>query len=101
MPFTQGPPSQRSVPALEPTASRCWRSIATVPDLTDFGTRARAAADVLAASPSATKDAALMAAAEALGEASERILRANREDVSVAVAGGLQGALVDRLTLRE
>src|SRR5947208_10680478 len=101
MPFTQRPPSQRSVPGSEPTASQCWRSISTVPDLTDFGTRARAAADTLAASPSAARDTARMAAAEALGEASERILRANRDDVDVAVKGGLHGALVDRLTLSE
>ncbi len=61
--------------------------------------RAREAAAVLRALPRATKDRALHAIADALGERAEEVLAANRQDVQRARDAGTDPAIVDRLTL--
>jgi len=65
----------------------------------DMGKRARAAARTLAAMPTATKSAALLAAAAAIREDADAIIAANAEDMAAAQASGLSGALLDRLRL--
>lgn len=60
---------------------------------------ARQAARGLATAGTATKNAALRAAAAQLRARAEALLDANRGDVSAARANGLGAALVDRLTL--
>jgi len=69
--------------------------------MTGLGQAARRAARVLALAPSAQKDAALAAMAEAIRARAPAILAANAEDVTEAKAGGATGAFVDRLTLTE
>jgi len=61
--------------------------------------RARAAARALAIVPRAEKDAALLAAADALVAGAARIADANAKDVASARARGTKDALVDRLVL--
>jgi glutamate-5-semialdehyde dehydrogenase len=61
--------------------------------------RARAAARALAVTPRAEKDAALLAAADALVAASGRIAKENAADLEAARARGTKPALLDRLTL--
>ena len=65
----------------------------------DMGARARAAAQVLAMTPSAQKDRALLAAADALEATTPAILDANARDLDAARDKGLSGAMLDRLTL--
>ena len=60
---------------------------------------ARQAARGLATAGTATKNAALRAAAAQLRARGEAVIQANRGDVSAARANGLSAALVDRLTL--
>jgi glutamate-5-semialdehyde dehydrogenase len=61
--------------------------------------RARTAAAALAPLPRSTKDAALLAMADALVAHSDRILAANAEDVAAGRAAGTSEALLDRLAL--
>ncbi|QMU68160.1 glutamate-5-semialdehyde dehydrogenase [Streptacidiphilus sp. P02-A3a] len=61
--------------------------------------RARAAAAELAPLPRASKDAALLAIADALVARTEEIVAANAEDVARAEAAGTSPSVVDRLTL--
>ena len=65
----------------------------------DIGTRARAAARVLALVPAAQKDRALALMAAAVRAQQATILAANAEDVAEARASGVTGAFLDRLTL--
>jgi glutamate-5-semialdehyde dehydrogenase len=65
----------------------------------DMGLRARAAARRLALAPTAAKDAALAAMAEAILNARAAILAANAADVEQAKAAGMAPAMIDRLTL--
>jgi glutamate-5-semialdehyde dehydrogenase len=65
----------------------------------DIATRGRAAARALATLGRDRKDAALHAAAAALGDARAEILEANAEDVAAAREAGTATALLDRLTL--
>ena len=65
----------------------------------DAARRARAAAATLATLTSATKDAALLAMADALLEQQAGILSANELDVRAAEAAGTPASLVDRLRL--
>jgi glutamate-5-semialdehyde dehydrogenase len=65
----------------------------------DVAARAREAAHELALATRATKDAALLAMADALVAATTEVLAANDEDVRVAREGGTSEALVDRLRL--
>jgi len=67
--------------------------------IADMGSRARAAARVLATTPAARIDAALEAMAKELLAAQPEILAANAKDVAAAKANGQTSALVDRLTL--
>jgi glutamate-5-semialdehyde dehydrogenase len=64
------------------------------------GVAARAASRVMAAAPTAAKDAALRALARRLREQSGALQVANAPDVAAAQAAGLAAPLVDRLKLR-
>ena len=68
-------------------------------DMLDLGHAARAAAEILAQTPTAAKVAALKAAAAAIRAAGPEILAANREDVEAASARGLAGPMLERLVL--
>jgi glutamate-5-semialdehyde dehydrogenase len=61
--------------------------------------RARSAAHELALASRAVKDAALLAMADALVDATSAVLEANAEDVDAARAAGTPEAIVDRLRL--
>mgnify|MGYP001239176736 FL=1 len=63
--------------------------------------RAREASLILAQATRATKDAALLAMADALVAATSQILAANAADVAAAVAGGNPEHLIGRLKLDE
>jgi glutamate-5-semialdehyde dehydrogenase len=67
--------------------------------MTDMGARARAAARVLALAPTAQKDAALAAMAQALRDRRSEILGANADDIADAKAA--TAAFIDRLALDE
>lgn len=67
--------------------------------IAQLGAQARAAARVLATTPAAKIDAALVAMANELLAAQSEILAANATDVAAAKANGQTPALVDRLTL--
>lgn len=64
-----------------------------------LGRAARAAARDLASVPTTAKDAALLAAAQALRARAPTILEANARDLEAARARGLGAALLDRLML--
>jgi glutamate-5-semialdehyde dehydrogenase len=68
-------------------------------EVREVAKRARVAAAGLAPLPRKDKDAALLAMADALVAASDRILAANTEDVEVGRAAGTTEALLDRLAL--
>jgi len=65
----------------------------------DMGRRARAAAAVLARTPTERKAEALRAAARAIRAREADILAANAEDMAKGEANGLTAALLDRLKL--
>ena len=67
--------------------------------IAELGRRARAAAAVLALAPTATKAAALQAAARAMRANQAAILAANDEDMARGTANGLTSAMLDRLKL--
>lgn len=67
--------------------------------IADMGARARRAARMLAALPTAAKAAGLRAAAAAVRAAAPAILDANARDMAAGEARGLSGALLDRLRL--
>jgi glutamate-5-semialdehyde dehydrogenase len=71
----------------------------TAPSLDELGRRAKAAAQLLATTSSAQKDAALHAAADLLVERTDDVLAANRADVEAARAAGVTATVVDRLGL--
>ena len=64
-----------------------------------IGARAKAAARTLALAPSAQKDAALAAMADAIRARTQKILAANAEDLADARDGGATEAFLDRLAL--
>ncbi len=69
---------------------------------TDFlalGRNARTAAQEMAQAPSETKNAALLAALRAIGEARGAILAVNAEECAKAQASGLSPAFLDRMFL--
>ena len=72
-----------------------------VPLIAAMGARARTAAGLLAALPTARKAAALDAAAAAIRAGASAILAANRRDMDRADAAGLAPAMLDRLRLDE
>jgi glutamate-5-semialdehyde dehydrogenase len=63
------------------------------------GEAARAAARAMARAGTGAKNAALVAAAEALIGARDQIIAANAGDVARARAGGADAAFIDRLVL--
>lgn len=65
----------------------------------EIGQRARKAARVLALAPTAQKDKALAAIAEAIRRRQAAILAANAEDMAEAKRGGANAAFLDRLAL--
>jgi len=65
----------------------------------EMGRRARKAARVLALAPTAQKDKALTAIAEAIRQRKADILAANAEDIAEAERGGANAAFLDRLAL--
>ncbi|MCU1674677.1 MAG: gamma-glutamyl phosphate reductase [Frankiales bacterium] len=68
-------------------------------EVLDVARRAKAAAALLAPLTRATKDAALLAMADALEAATDRILAANAEDVQAGRDAGTSESLLDRLAL--
>ena len=62
----------------------------------DMGARARAAAHVLALAPTAHKNQALAAMAQAIRARAAEILTANAEDIAAAKASGTTPAFLDR-----
>ncbi|MGB3808783.1 MAG: glutamate-5-semialdehyde dehydrogenase [Parvibaculum sp.] len=66
-----------------------------------MGTRARAAAEVLARTPTKQKDAGLLCAAMVIRANVDDILKANATDMEAARAKGITGAMLDRLMLDE
>jgi glutamate-5-semialdehyde dehydrogenase len=66
-----------------------------------MGAAARAASTHMAAAPTASKNAALLALARLLRERPQGLRAANERDVSAAVAAGLAAPLVDRLKLTD
>lgn len=70
-------------------------------NLIEMGKKAKAAAVVLATLPTPVKNKALLASADALLAAQTEILAANKADVDAAIAKGIKGAFIDRLTLTE
>jgi glutamate-5-semialdehyde dehydrogenase len=71
----------------------------TTDTISDLGARARAASQVLLTSDSATKDGALLNAADLLLDHADRILAANAEDIAAAEASGRTSTVIDRLRL--
>jgi len=67
--------------------------------MAEIGRRAREAAAELAFAPSAAKDQALTAAADAIEAGADEILAANRRDMEFARGKGLSSAMLDRLLL--
>ena len=71
----------------------------TEQDVRDVAARARAAATELAPLSRARKDAALLAMADALLDATDAVVAANAKDVANGRAAGLNDGLIDRLSL--
>ena len=67
--------------------------------MNELGQAARRAASELARADSGKKNRALLAIAAAIRRERAALLAANDEDVAAAKAGGLEPAMVDRLTL--
>ncbi|MDE2802815.1 MAG: glutamate-5-semialdehyde dehydrogenase, partial [Chloroflexota bacterium] len=72
---------------------------AIAPQLESKGRAARAAAPVLARTPSGVKDRALLSVADALEAQTDRIIEANARDLEAGRESGLSSALMDRLLL--
>ncbi|MGI9511226.1 MAG: glutamate-5-semialdehyde dehydrogenase, partial [Geminicoccaceae bacterium] len=71
-----------------------------LPDIMSaIGSDARAAAGVLASTPPAVKNRALLASASSLRNVEDAILEANARDMGAARQRGLAGAMLDRLAL--
>ncbi len=70
-------------------------------DVVDAARRAKVAAALLAPLPRRTKDAALLAMADALVANSAAIIEANAEDLAAGRAAGTSEALLDRLALTD
>ncbi|WMI81661.1 glutamate-5-semialdehyde dehydrogenase [Anaerotignum sp. MB30-C6] len=69
--------------------------------LTEMGQRAKDASVALSVLSTPKKNEVLCFAAEALLGASAEILAANKGDVEAALASGIKGAFIDRLTLTQ
>jgi glutamate-5-semialdehyde dehydrogenase len=73
--------------------------MANAKTMLELGRDAREAARVLALAPTAQKNAALKAMAEAIRESAAKIMAANQADVSAARSKDLKESFIDRLTL--
>jgi glutamate-5-semialdehyde dehydrogenase len=71
----------------------------SVTPIVELGRRARSAAAAVAGASTATKDEALLAAADLLEARSAEIIEANEIDVAAARDGGESATVVDRLAL--
>jgi glutamate-5-semialdehyde dehydrogenase len=71
----------------------------TEPEIHAVAARAREAAAVLAPLTRGRKDAALLAMADALDDATGAVLEANARDIAAGRAAGMAESLVDRLSL--
>jgi len=71
------------------------------PEVAQKAVLARSAARALASTPTAIKNAALTAMAEALVDRSDEILKANAADLDRSKGKGVPGALLDRLIANE
>jgi len=67
--------------------------------VTSIAQRARAASLVLATTPTAVKNAALLRLAELLPLSAPELIEANAKDLADAQANGLSASQIDRLTL--
>ena len=67
--------------------------------MTELGQKARKASRVIARTPTAVKNAALLATAEAIDAAAERLVAANELDLQAGRDNGLDDAMLDRLAL--
>ena len=67
--------------------------------LTEMGQKAKEASFVLAQLSTIEKNQVLRESAKAVLVAEDRILKANKKDVQQALASGIRGAFIDRLTL--
>ena len=66
-----------------------------------LGKRAKAASRGLKIAPTATKNTALLAIADALCDNMEMVISANQKDIAAARSSGISEAMIDRLTLTE
>lgn len=69
--------------------------------LIEMGKAAKDASVILAKLKTPEKNRALNACADALEKNMNRVLEVNKKDVEAAVANGIKGAFIDRLTLTE
>ena len=67
--------------------------------MTTLGQQARKASRVIARAPTAVKNAALLATAEAIEAATEQLITANQLDLQAGRDNGLDNAMLDRLAL--
>ncbi len=67
--------------------------------MTTLGQQARTASRVIARAPTAVKNAALLATAEAIEAATEQLVAANQLDLQAGRDNGLDDAMLDRLAL--
>ena len=70
-------------------------------NLVEMGKKAKGAAVALATLSTPVKNKALLASADAIMAAKDDILAKNKEDVDAALANGIKGAFIDRLTLTD
>lgn len=68
--------------------------------MADMGRKARAAARVIAAAPTAVKNKALLSIAEELDKNRIILVAENQKDLAAAKANGLESAMVDRLAVK-
>src|SRR5215208_7108594 len=73
----------------------------TAQPVAEICAQAKAASRELAALDTATKNAALVAMADALGQRSHEILEANARDMEAGEEAGLHSGLLDRLKLTD
>ncbi|MDJ1130389.1 glutamate-5-semialdehyde dehydrogenase [Streptomyces iconiensis] len=90
--------TEQATEAAEPATEQATEQTQDTPVLAT-ARRARTASAELAPAPRATRDAALLAVADALLARTDEIVAANAEDVAAARAAGTPASVVDRLTL--
>src|ERR687888_848552 len=98
---TAARPASSSPPTANRAASTLAGMATTTPTVAEVCAQAKAASRVLATLPSAVRDAALEAMAEALERRALEILEANARDMEAGRESGLTAALLDRLELTE